>query len=220
LHAAAIADELEVARVVIPHLPGSFSAAGMLHGGIQHDLVQAFFRDQRGAERDLDIAVDALRQRGLDMLRAENVPLDEAYVRFFVDVRYAGQEFSMTVPLREGAPFHVLIDDFQTLYHGRYGHSSPGSGIEVVAVRTRVGRHFEQHSSQDEPPTSGGPTENQLVHFADGSRLSPVHHREHVLELGGPALIIESTSTTLLPPHWRAERLVGGHLLLHRNGAS
>jgi N-methylhydantoinase A len=220
LHAAAIADELEIARVVIPHLPGSFSAAGMLQGGIQHDLVQAFFRDQHGAERDLQGAVDALRQRGLEMLRAERVAVDEAYVKFFVDVRYAGQEFSMTVPLREGAPFHVLVDDFQDLYHGRYGHSSPGAGIEVVAVRIRVGRHFDQRQRVDDSPTGGPQVEDQPVHFAGGWRSTPVHRRDDVVELAGPALIIESTATTVVPPDWWAERVAGGHLLLQRKEAA
>lgn len=216
LHAAAIADELEIARVVIPNLPGSFSAAGMLQGGIQHDLVQAFFRDQRGAERDLPGALAALRTRGVEMLRAESVPVDEAYVTFFVDVRYAGQEFSMTVPLDADASFRVLVDDFQDLYHARYGHSSPGAGIEVVAVRIRVGRRFDQRPRLDEPPAGGGPVEERLVYFAGGQRPTPIHRRDEVVELAGPALIIESTATTVVPPDWWAERVTGGHLLLQR----
>lgn len=217
LHAADIADELEIARIVVPALPGSFSAVGMLRGGIQHDLVQSFFRDRESAERDLEPALAALRRRGESMLRAESVPLDEAFINFFADVRYVGQEYSMTVPIRTGAPFHSLIDEFQDAYHGRYGHSSPGAGIELVALRARVGRPFGLRTPDDQPPVDGPPIDEQLVHFVDGAIVTPVHRRRHVVDLAGPALVVEPTSTTIVPPQWRAYALTSGHLMLERD---
>lgn len=216
LHAADVADELEIKRVVVPALPGSFSAAGMLKGGVQHDLVQSFLRSHPDAERDIDVALTALRQRGETMLAAESVPHDEAYFRFFADVRYVGQEYSMTVPVRQGAPFQELVDEFQDVYHGRYGHSSPGAGIELVAVRARVGRAFDQRKPVDTPSIAKRPIAEQLVRFADGPLPAPIYLRDDVVEVGGPALILEATSTTIVPPHWSARRLPGGHLMLER----
>lgn len=216
LHAAAIADELDIARVVIPALPGSFSAVGMLKGGIQHDLVQSFRRDHDDAVRDIDGALATLRRRGDALLDAEDIALDEAYHLFFADVRYVGQEYSMTVPVREAAPFHALVDEFQDAYHGRYGHSSPGAGIELVALRLRVGRPFDLRKPVDAAPAQQRASGEQIVQFGGQPMATPVYARDELVAVDGPALVIETTATTLVPPHWSARRHGSGHLLLER----
>ncbi|MFT4122776.1 MAG: hydantoinase/oxoprolinase family protein [Microbacteriaceae bacterium] len=217
LHAVDVAEELEITRIVIPALPGSFSAAGMLKGGVRHDFVRSFFRDQQRAATELPGVIELLRERAVSTLAEEGIPEHELELEFFADVRYAGQEYSLTVPVRQAERFELLVDDFQDAYHGRYGHSSPGSGIELVAVRATAGKRFEQRGAGVPADAAGTPIGEQLVHFAAGSLPAPVYRREDVIGLDGPALIIEATSTTVVPPGWRAVRLPAGHLLLERS---
>ncbi len=219
LHATDVADELEIDRIVIPALPGSFSAAGMLKGGIRHDFVRSFFRKQSEAEADLDAALGGLRGVAESILADEGVSIDEAFVEFFADVRYAGQEFSMTVPVTQGAAFHELVDAFQDIYHGRYGHSSPGAGIELVALRCTAGKPFDQREHRDADFGNGAPIGEQTAYFGGEPSVVPVYNREDVLELSGPALILEKTSTTVVPPSWTVKRLPGDHLMLQREDA-
>jgi len=220
LHAVDVADELEIDRIVIPALPGSFSAAGMLKGGIQHDSVRSFFRSQEDAERDLDGALAEIRTRAEAMLAEEGVPLEEAYINFSADVRYVGQEYSMSIAVNEGGDFSAVIDEFQDTYHGRYGHSSPGAGIELVALRSTAGRPFDQRAGTWGEANQGEPVGSQTVYFDGEPVVASVYLREDVVEINGPVLILESTSTTVVPPGWVAKRVPAGHLLLERTDAS
>ncbi len=219
LHATSVADELEIDRIVIPALPGSFSAAGMLKGGIRHDFVRSFFRDQDAAAAEIDEVLDLLGERAGHMLAQEGISDDDAYLEFYADVRYVGQEYSLTIPVERGQDFGELIDHFQDVYHGRYGHSSPGSGIELVAVRASTGMAFESRGATVTEAREGAAVGEQIVHFGDVPQSTPVYLREDVVEVEGPALVLETTSTTVVPPHWRAVSLPAGHLLLERKDA-
>src|SRR5439155_1036660 len=63
LHATALADELEISRILVPALPGAFSAWGMLQGDVRHDTVQTFYRALGAAADELPEVVDTLKER-------------------------------------------------------------------------------------------------------------------------------------------------------------
>lgn len=216
LHATDVADELEIDRIVIPALPGSFSAVGMLKGGIRHDIVRSFFRSQEDAAAEVDDALRELHDSAVEVLQKEGIDVDEAFIEFAADVRYVGQEYSMTVPVAIGADFSTVVDTFQDAYHGRYGHSSPGSGIELVALRCSLGRPFDPRAHSDDAVENQEPLGTQETYFAGEKVTATVYHRDGVVELVGPALILEKTSTTVVPPGWRVKRLPGNHLMLQR----
>jgi N-methylhydantoinase A/oxoprolinase/acetone carboxylase beta subunit len=134
-------------------------------------------------------------------------------------VRYVGQEYSLTIPVSRESEFTALVDHFQDVYHGRYGHSSPGAGIELVALRASAGKPFDTRGAQADAEADTAALGTQLVHFVSGAVETPVYHRDAVVELEGPALILEATSTTVVPPSWRAVRLPAGHMLLERKSA-
>jgi len=216
LHATDVADELEIDRIVIPALPGSFSAVGMLKGGIRHDIVRSFFRSQSEASAEIDDALLDLHRSAVGVLEKEGIAVADAFIEFSADVRYVGQEYSMTVPVSIGAEFRKVVDTFQDAYHGRYGHSSPGSGIELVALRCSLGRPFDLRAHTDESSDNHEPLGQQETYFHGEKTIAEVYHRDGVVELVGPALILEKTSTTVVPPGWRVKRLPGNHLMLQR----
>lgn len=219
LHAADVADELEITRVVIPALPGSFSAVGMLKGGIRHDIVRSFFRSQDDAASEIDEALEALRVSAVDVLTEEGIPVDEAFIEFAADVRYVGQEYSMTIPVAPGADFAAVVDTFQDAYQARYGHSSLGAGIELVTLRCSLGRPFDQRAHTVAQAENHPPLGEQSTYFNGEAVTVPIYHRDGVIELEGPALILEKTSTTVVPPGWSVKRLPGNHLMMQKEEA-
>jgi N-methylhydantoinase A len=220
LHATDVANELEISRILIPALPGSFSAAGMLRGGIQHDLVQSFFRSQSAAESDLPVALAALRERAEALLIEESVDLDAAFFDYFADVRYVGQEYSMRVPLENEGGLGNLIETFHEAYQERYSHSNRGAEIELVALRVTAGKSFDEKiASFAATSVQGEPIGSQPVFFQGEQIETPVWNRDDVVFIEGPALILETTSTTVVPPFWTVTAQGDGHLFMERKDA-
>ncbi|MGA8297450.1 MAG: hydantoinase/oxoprolinase family protein, partial [Acidimicrobiales bacterium] len=90
LHAIAIARELDIPRVVVPRYPGHFSAVGMLLADERHDLVQTIYaRFDR-----LDPALLEVRYREMGDSLAQLIGIDRLRVEAFLDMRYAGQDFT------------------------------------------------------------------------------------------------------------------------------
>src|SRR5206468_3851351 len=73
MHATALADELEIDRILIPAMPGAFSAWGMLQGNIRHDSVQTFYRPFEKAGKDLEQSIDSLTSKVKRLLDADGV---------------------------------------------------------------------------------------------------------------------------------------------------
>jgi N-methylhydantoinase A len=122
LHACALAEELEIAKVLVPASAGVLSALGLVASDERRDHVRSFLRSL--------VEVD-----GGDL-----PPDGEA------DLRYAGQSFELTVPLGDG-----LAERFHRAHEERYGYADRGRTVELVAVRTadvRPGPEFELPSGE------------------------------------------------------------------------
>jgi N-methylhydantoinase A len=220
LHATALADELGVTRVVIPALPGSFSAWGMLQGGIRHDVVQSFFRSAEAAAHDLVPALQELEDRALALLEAEGVAPEHVLLQASADLRYLGQEYSLTIELPPSRRVDDLVALFHERYRQRYGHASPGEDIELVALRVAATARFDDVPVPDEELRgSGEPIGTRTAYFGDSAHTAQLWWRGDVAEVvEGPALVLEETATTLVPPGWQLRRAMRGHLVLERGG--
>lgn len=125
LHACALAEALDMAAVVVPARAGVLSAAGMLCGPRQVDLVRSWPApaDHSGARRARDdLADEALRQLGGG---------NGAEVDLFFDCRYAGQ--SHELPVR-------TVEAFAAEHHRRNGFARPDAPVEVIALRASARR--------------------------------------------------------------------------------
>ena len=109
LHACALADELEMATVLVPAAAGVLSALGLVASDERRDAVETYVRPLTRELRD-------------SLSRAAS---GEA------DLRYQGQSFELTVPLGTG-----LEERFHLAHEARYGYADRGRAIELVAVRT------------------------------------------------------------------------------------
>ncbi|MEN3279049.1 MAG: N-methylhydantoinase [Solirubrobacteraceae bacterium] len=208
IHSLAIARELKIPTVVVPRFPAHFSALGMLLTDQRHDLVQTIFTRLDAAD-----PAQLLRIRREMVERIEGLvdrDRSEGEIRFEtqLDLRYAGQDFTLPVPLGDdelaAGDLESVRRRFDDLHQRRYGHQAPDERVEAVNLRVagRAGR-AKPPLGQSVDGTVEAATASAEVHV--GSSGDAVEAR--VLQrdtlapgsvLEGPALIEEYGSTTVL----------------------
>jgi len=227
LHAAALADELDIGRVIVPFAPGVLSAWGMLQADVRHDVVRACFRTLQGARpADIRAELDALCAQAGQFVAAEGVSASDLRLEGSADLRYAGQEYTITVPLRlafDRSALDALAADFHVAYMERYGHNNPAETVEMVNLRvTGVGLHGRP-DREALPTGSLPPAAAWTSVVASGDRVAaPVYQRSGLTggaRLTGPAVILEDGCTTFVPTGWTADVATAGHLVLERQGS-
>lgn len=219
LHAAFLAEELEVERVIVPANPGVFSAWGMLQGDIRHDVVLTFYRRLDAPQLDLSEPIARLRDRACREMQADEEAQRRMRFEVNVELRYVGQEYSLPVPLPGMAADDALRAAFHDRYRRRYGHSNPQAPIELVAIRLTAVMEFDRGAEGER--AGEAPEEDvarERVIFAGRAMDTPVVPRSLVGEsLPGPAIVAESSTTTVIPPGWRASDR-GSHMILEKTG--
>ena len=200
--------------MVIPPLPGLFSAMGLLFSGIEHHAVRSCLLSRQELSADALEAVRAdLRADVLDTFAEEGHAADAVAVRYSADVRFRGQTSEINVPLASGswgpAELAALKAGFADEHERLYGHrSDPDNPVEVIALRA-VGRAEVPDSSDRLRPGAAvaGESRDRSAWFGPswGSIDTPVCRRE---DLGhgerGPLLIDEYDTTIVVPPGMRA----------------
>jgi len=221
LHAAPIADELGMRRVIVPPLPGNFSAFGLLLADERRDFVRARILRTAGLTLDaLQAALAELREEGRAKL-AEN-GFEDAGMRFeaSLDMRYVGQAFELSVPLPEPLSSIAEVEAaFKSVYEKRYADSNEAP-IEIVTIRLSAYGRVPKPELREAPEgVAPKPVGERPVHFEDRFVATPVFDREGIGRgpvVEGPALIQEAGATTLLPPGFRAHVGRLGQLILER----
>ncbi|MBI2370085.1 MAG: hydantoinase/oxoprolinase family protein [Deltaproteobacteria bacterium] len=230
LHALAIARELHIPRVIIPPLPGHFSALGMLLAELRHDYVQTFLAPDL-LEADvgaLNAIFDRMAAEGRAQLEAEGVRKPEVRLGRWLDLRYRGQEATLPIPLDQEQVTPegrlALRRRFDERHEQQYGHAAPGEPVEVVGLRLQA-RGSTGPRTFPETLTMGRrmPSAGARPVWFDAARPieCPVHWREALepgAEVRGPAIIQEAASTTLLHPGDVAEVAAGGALVIKVGG--
>lgn len=223
MHAAMIAEELDIREVVVPASPGVFSAWGMLQADIRHDAVRTVKWTLPGLDgRQFAEVFAALRSELAEVLREEGFAPDEAVFVKSLDIRYLGQEYTINVAVREGAAsvLDALEHDFHRLHQRLYGHSSPAEEIELVNARLTAsvpspkGDAYRAAASAE--ATSSAVREFEGI-FGAEPHLLKVYERSRLLpgsRLQGPLIVVELTATTVVPPHWELTVDQRGNLVL------
>lgn len=131
LHAARIAEELGIARIVVPAAAGVLSALGLATAERRRDAVESvLLRDHALDDRVLRRALAAVADRARSALGGEPGTLELA-----CEVRYEGQSFEVPVETGLDATVADLRARFDHAHQERYGWSAPDSPIELVTVR-------------------------------------------------------------------------------------
>jgi N-methylhydantoinase A len=230
MHAAFLAGELEVGEVIVPRFPGAFSAWGMLETEIRKDFAQARFSPLADVDhRQLAEAVAAMEREADESLGDEGLAPGQGRIEHALDIRYVGQEYTLTIPLLSAAEpdepdfDQALAGRFDEAHERRFGHANPGAPVELVALRvTAFGDLGRAHPQPLEQQTDGGYAhEDRPVVFGRTERSARVIRRDALgagAVVEGPAVIVEDTATTVVPPEWRLRVDTYGELIMTAGG--
>ncbi len=206
MHAVWLAEELDIGEVIVPWSTGTFSAWGMLQTDMRHDVVKSFFETLAGLETSaVADAFDRLEGEGSAWLEAEGVGPDDRYYMRTADMRYVGQEYSVSVPVGRDVALDEVERAFHEAHHVRYGHSTPGAPVEFVNVRVAAQGRVGASTAPFTPP--GGAEDpvvgTRRVVFEGRAHETIVLRRERLAPGArheGPLVIEEEGATTVVPP--------------------
>jgi N-methylhydantoinase A len=220
MHAVWLARELDIREVIVPWSPGTFSAWGMLNTDVRHDLTQTFYRPLAEVDAaEIEEVYRALEAQGVEILAAESLPADRVYVARTADMRYVGQEYSVSIPIGSEIDPAAIERSFHDAHRTRYGHSTPEAPCEFVNLRLAAMGRLDREMYGVRPPVVGERPEagRRRVVF-DGEELDTAVLRRDRLAVdtshAGPAIIEEETATTVLPPGYEAEVDPLGNLVI------
>jgi len=218
LHACELASSLRIPRVLVPPHPGVLSALGMATAPVVKDLAAAVMLTVGGEPGRRAQGLAPLRRlradleaRGRGDLAAEGFSLDGVAIETFLETRYAGQSYELSVPVQSLAPAEFL-PFFHAAHHERYGHSDPARAVEVVTLRVRlalpgVEARIGKGEMRMRKVAASAATQREV--WFDGKPASTAVYERSQLAPGhsfrGPVLVVQMDSTTAVPPGWRAE---------------
>jgi N-methylhydantoinase A len=216
LHAAQIATELSIKKVVVPREAGTFCAFGMTVTDVRHDYVKALHAISSSVEPgDVTVLFAELEGRGRERLLGEGFREAEIGLERAVDARYPGQVHELTISLpRPDGPYGPAdIREVERIFHAeherQFSYSRPELDVELLHWRvSAVGRMPLAGRAVDASQDSAGPTvrlgeRNVYIHASGSLRPVPVYSAEALgagAQLSGPAIIAGATTTIVLNP--------------------
>jgi N-methylhydantoinase A len=227
LHAAALADELGIAEVVCPPIPGAFSALGLIGADLRRDYVQTLLTTTDAADpAAVEAAFAALERKGDAMLDGAGVAAARRRFERSVDARYRRQSYELAVPVApdpvERAALATIAEDFHQRHRATYGHDNRAEPVQIVSLRVAAIGRIPPLVVRDVPELSGVDARKghrQLSFRGIGAVEGAVYDRRRLpsgLALAGPAVIESLESTILVPPGWTATTNEDGFVLMRR----
>ena len=206
MHAADLARSLSIPRVLVPQAAGILSALGMLLADFVRDYSRTLLVHCAKLDgADLERAFTELEKRACSEYEKEGFAADQLILERSLDMRYVGQGYEITVP---------AAADFEAAFHDRhrqrYGYADPKRPTELVNVRLKaIGRTEKPNLARQElgekDATAAVIGECDMVFDGEPSTASLVDRAllKPGNSLTGPALLVEYSTTTVVPPDFR-----------------
>ncbi|QJT10079.1 hydantoinase/oxoprolinase family protein [Oceanidesulfovibrio marinus] len=211
LHAASLAKLLNMEKVFIPKNPGILSAVGMLLADIVKDYSHTvMFEAAACTPATISEALAPLEARGSEDLAAEGVEPERMTFERYLDMRYEGQSYEILTPFDpDAADIDTVVEAFHELHERTYGYRNQAKPVQVVNVRLRargtpIKPTFAKMELAGETPPEAADLGEREVIFDDVALPTRVYRREELKAgnvIPGPAVLVEYTSTLLVPPY-------------------
>ena len=219
MHAVWLAEELDIKEIIVPNDPGTFSAWGMLQTDIRRDLTVNFYQNFQTLEQNkLLESFHNLKVEAMELLKNENVQQSNMNFSLTADMRYIGQEYYVNVNLAEPFNHEEINKNFHETYERQYGHSTPEGPCEFINLRLIAMGQIEKSGSIK---SAGENTEifdsKREVIFNQKLHKTNVFNRQKIetnKKFNGPAIIQESTATTIIPPNYNILKDDFGNIII------
>ena len=205
LHAVAIARELGLPRVLVPPSPSTFSAWGMLAIDLRHDLVRTVLAPLAATERAWADARFLEMQREIETILP---PVGSASTHRAVDLRYLGQEHTVTIALEDLAAWPALRHRFDEAHQRAYGYAASDVDVQLLNLRLAVVFPLERPPLPALARRGGGggpPFETRKIHSTvaqDTLEYRGLQRTDLLVgdRIEGPAVVDEAGTTTIIEP--------------------
>jgi N-methylhydantoinase A len=224
MHVCALAEELEIDRVLVPPNPGMFSALGLLTADLFHDYSRPVLSDAAEVDAEnIEVLFKEMLVEGRATLDSEDVPRTLQRYKRTLDMRYRGQGFELNI--ETDAPFtpesiSKAVRGFHAKHTEVYGYAEEDEPVEVVNAKLRViGLLESPRLKTRELCGVSDPREIRRVYFETDDRWHDVgvYDRDSLgAEAVGPAVIEQYDSTTVIYPGWSFKPDKLGNLILRR----
>jgi N-methylhydantoinase A len=206
LHAVNVARHLGCRRVYVPRASGAFCAIGMLASDCRHDHMRFFRGELEGSELSkLEGELHDVSAEVVTRLEREDFAPVAAQRLYFLDLRYVGQQWDITVPVTLPLENDSIRAGFEARHQQSYGHTQPGGRIEIRALRAAAIGAMPKLPHQYSALTPGQPApvghRRIWVDEAAGWQDVPCYAGDSLKpgnSLTGPAVVMEQTTTLLI----------------------
>jgi N-methylhydantoinase A len=208
LHAADLARTLDIQTIVIPVHPGIYSAMGMLFSDFIKDYSRTVLIPADGdSVAKLKERFRPLEELAYREMQVEGIPKKRIILQRFVDVRYKGQSYELTVPFSP-----AYVKRFHKAHKQRYGFSNKDRVTEVVTIRIKSIGKTVHPDIMSKPVKTHASAETASISTRDvftdsGFEKAIIYDRTRFIpgmRFSGPAVIHEYSATTYVPPDFSA----------------
>jgi N-methylhydantoinase A len=226
VHAARLAGELAIRRVVVPPIPGGFSALGLVASDLRRDYARTHYAVLPGAPpADIAAAYRAMEAEARAMLTRAGIPPARQEIGRSADLRYRRQAYELTLPVAAGPitadSLTALAASFHDKHRMTYGHASPDEPVQLVNVRVSAVGHLHGLAlgrGGSEPAQAGAAPSVRTVYFRErGLTPCEILPRTTLVpgaERRGPLIVEAADTTIVVPPGWRLRAEAGGFAVL------
>jgi N-methylhydantoinase A len=204
MHAAYLAKLLSIPKVLVPNSPGILSAIGMLMADIIKDYSLTVMLNQFSTDSEkLSKLFHSLESKGTGDLISEGIEEKNIILERYLDMRYEGQSYEIIVPFKD-----EFIEGFHGLHEKQYGYRNQDKTVEIVNLRLRARGVPDKPTFQKTRMSSEKLDKEALlgereVVFDYNPAKTQIINRERLVSgnrISGPAVLVEYSSTIVVPP--------------------
>jgi len=228
LHVARLVDKLGIDCFIIPENAGVGSAVGFLQAPVSYEVVRSLHMSLDDLDRSrIDRIFDEMREEALVVVQAGagDSPLTETRSAF---MRYRGQGHEISVPISgdtfDELTISALKSNFNKQYAALFRRTLPNAEIEVLTWALTISTSTQSlvtRKSDYTPTPAVAVGERQVFDAETDSHIHAQIYNRSSLQPGstltGPAIVVESQTSTFIPDGFSLNVSAGGHLVVKRD---
>lgn len=214
LHAAEVAEECGLRKIVVPQEPGTLCARGVLLSDLSRDYVRTALIIAEPDTWETIVKIgEEIGADGLQWLAEEAFAEVKQELQFALDARYRGQSHYIPISLNvlDGGAMDEFIDKFHAAHEDQFGYRLDNHQVEIVNVRLKAVCYVNKGKAALRSAggsLEGAKLDTRKVFFGKAWEDTPVYRRALIpaeVPFNGPAIVEEMSGTTVILPAQTAE---------------